>query len=65
MLIKSIKNCARCGQNHENIEIEEFERPVYQYGNSLLIDSLAHTLLYNYWGVCPENKQPILVKVTA
>lgn len=45
--IQSLKNCARCGGNHENL-------PVYLLKN--------HDI-YTHYAICPTNKQPILTKV--
>lgn len=60
MVIKSIKNCARCGNDHLNIDAEQFKRAVINH------DALTpnEQILYNYWALCPNVRQPILIKVT-
>ena len=46
----TIKRCARCGQDHENLIFEEFiDKPI--------------DIDYNYWAMCPGMKQPILLKL--
>lgn len=50
----SIKNCARCGKNHEDLEFTKFTgRPVIdQHGNE-----------WNWWAFCDNTNDPILLRV--
>lgn len=43
-----IGGCARCGQNHEQLEFKRLERPV-----SAL----------DFWAACPTNGEPVLLRV--
>ena len=43
-----VNNCARCNQNHSNIEFIPFTIP---------------PLEYTYWGMCPAVNEPILLCV--
>lgn len=48
--IHHLKNCARCGGTHAQIEMRPFsQNPPDGYG---------------WWAICPTNGEPILVKVT-
>jgi hypothetical protein len=44
-----IKNCPRCGQDHEDVEFTRFgDNPVAGF---------------THFGACPDNGEPILIKV--
>lgn len=53
MIKTTIHNCARCGQNHEDLEFLLFENPIEDTDGTV----------WNYWSVCPTNNEPILLKV--
>jgi len=52
--VKSIKNCARCTGEHEDILCASFTRPVE------LVDGG-----YTHWALCPNTGEPILIVITA
>jgi hypothetical protein len=52
MYIRIIR-CSRCGKDHKDLLFKEFVNPVY-----------TEERTYNYWGMCPENNEPILMVVT-
>lgn len=53
LTLKSIKHCARCDGDHENLEAKPFERPVLNYNDG--------STMYTHWVACPTNGDPILV----
>lgn len=54
MLLKKIIHCARCGEDHINVEAKPLSRPV-------LKDAPSEEVLYTHWAPCPTNGDPILV----
>lgn len=49
MIVYSIVNCARCGEDHESIEVKKFKlNPIDDY---------------EWWGICPTTKEPIIIRV--
>ena len=54
MLLKKIIHCARCGEDHINIEAKKFTQPVLE-------DAPSEKALYTHWALCPTNGEPILV----
>lgn len=52
----TVNKCARCGNNHEVLEIKEFE-------NSPIVD--CNDITWNYWGICPLKNEPILFRIIA
>jgi hypothetical protein len=44
----SIKNCARCGEDHADLTFERMERPIDDE--------------YPFWALCPRGKGPILLQ---
>ena len=50
----TIHNCARCGQNHKDLEFNSFENAVEDTDGTV----------WDYWALCPINGEPILLKVT-
>lgn len=54
--IPEIRNCARCGGDHEDLKFKKFEQPV---------SCRASDCSYEFggWAVCPELEEPILVSV--
>lgn len=49
-----VRNCARCGGDHNELEWEELERPIEDN------DGIEWT----HWCPCPKNGQPILCRMT-
>lgn len=47
----TIVGCARCGETHYDLEFTRFTRPV----------EMDET--YTYWTMCPEQSEPILMRV--
>lgn len=48
-----IRDCARCGQDHEQLEFKSLTRPVEYHGESI----------YQLWALCPVSGEPILMRV--
>lgn len=48
----SVRGCARCGQNHDNLEFHPLTRA--------MSDSEGQ---WTHWAACPTNGEPILMKV--
>ncbi len=50
----TIGNCARCGQDHKDLEFK------------LFTDAIEDTdgTIWSHWALCPTNGEPILLKVT-
>lgn len=46
--IHNLKNCARCGENHNSIEIGKLTNPIDNF---------------DFWGFCPNTGEPILVSM--
>lgn len=46
-----VRQCARCGQDHEEIVYKQFERPVEDTDGTV----------WNWWGTCPVTGDPILM----
>lgn len=51
----NIISCARCGENHENLEISKLTNPIEIDGVN------GHKI--NYWAVCPKLNEPIIIMV--
>lgn len=45
-MIIDVKNCARCGENHDRLDFRGFTR--------------AHPT-YSAWATCPETGEPIFI----
>jgi hypothetical protein len=48
----SVKNCARCGRDHDRVNFERFTRPVE-----------IENEIFKYFGMCPQTDEPILMRV--
>jgi hypothetical protein len=48
----TIRNCARCGGTHEDIEMKTITRPV-----------LICNIMFNYFAMCPNTNEPIVIEV--
>lgn len=48
-----IKSCARCKQDHDNLEFASLTHPIEDDDGTI----------WNYWAPCPTNGEPILMKV--
>jgi hypothetical protein len=48
MIVKKIKNCARCGETHHGLDFKVLVRPIDEY---------------THWIACPTIGQPILMCV--
>lgn len=49
--MSSISNCARCGENHDDIEWKALTRAIPENDGSIL---------WTHWYPCPTNGEPIL-----
>ena len=45
-----IRNCARCGGDHDGVEFKEFTIP-------------PDDIEYTHYGLCPSNGEPILLAI--
>ena len=48
-----LRSCARCGANHEQIVFTSFKQPIEDSDGTI----------WNYWGICPFNDEPILLRI--
>jgi hypothetical protein len=55
---RTLRDCPRCGHDHENIEILKFSRPVIDPSPSDPTDPCQ----YHYWATCPSTGEPIPLK---
>lgn len=51
----NFSNCARCGNEHKQLEVDKLESPHR--------DSAPGATTYTHWAMCPETDQPVLVAV--
>ena len=51
----SIRRCARCGEDHIDLDVKPFTRPVLDDGGNVIANAFA---------LCPINAEPILVSIT-
>ena len=57
-LCTSVKHCARCGGNHDDVLFRQLSRPVVVSGEERDTE-LTH------WAPCPVNGDPILLRVVS
>ena len=50
----NVKCCARCNEDHYNLLIKPFSRPI-EIGNEYI----------NYFAICPKLNEPILVVLSS
>jgi len=48
----NIKDCARCGNDHEGLIFKRFVRPIYDKDGTI----------WHYWTLCPETDEPLLMR---
>lgn len=53
--VKKVSNCARCGEDHENMTFAQLERPMTP-------DDVSPPITWTHWAPCPTNGQPILMR---
>lgn len=53
-----VRNCARCGQDHDALTFKQFQRPVTEDK-----DKDNETILWTHWAVCPVTDDPILLRL--
>jgi hypothetical protein len=46
----NVKGCARCGQDHVDLDFKEFSRPI--------VDSDG--TVWSQWAICPTTGEPVL-----
>jgi hypothetical protein len=54
MLKIDVKHCARCQQDHNQLEFKEFTINPIEYSDGTV---------WNYWALCPVTQEPILLKI--
>lgn len=52
-MIVKVNNCARCSENHDLNFIEFSKNPIEDSDGTI----------WNYWAICPNTNEPILLKV--
>ena len=52
-IVKGIKNCSRCGGDHDELIAKRFVRPIV----------VGDGEEYTHWVTCPTNGDPILVQM--
>lgn len=50
----NVKHCARCGEDHEDLEFNEFSL-------NPIVD--CNDIAWNYWSMCPKTKEPVLLRI--
>ncbi len=55
MLVQSIFQCARCGGTHVELE--------FKLLHNLIVDNDG--TVWNYWTLCPETGEPILLRAAS
>ena len=50
VIIVSVKRCARCGGDHDNMVFKRLAKPVDMDG------------MCTHWVMCPTNQEPILME---
>lgn len=53
-LIARVRNCARCGGNHDGVEWKPLTRPIIDN------DATVGRVVWSQWTPCPTNGEPIL-----
>jgi hypothetical protein len=51
--ISKIRGCARCTGSHDDVKFYRFQRPVPDSDGTV----------WDWWGICPETKEPILMRM--
>lgn len=49
----NIRGCARCGQDHMELEMKKLTNPI----------TVSDTIEFGYWVMCPKLDEPILIQV--
>ena len=57
VVIKRVTQCARCGEDHQNLVAHKLDRP--------WAPPEARGVTWTHWMPCPTNGQPILVLFTS
>lgn len=60
MITVDVKICARCGSDHDQLTFFELKRPMIV---EFEIEGINKREKYQYWGTCPEYKEPIMLQV--
>lgn len=56
----NVNSCARCGEDHKDIEFLKLTNPII-----IPIEKLKETnlIILNYWGMCPKLNEPIIMMI--
>ena len=49
----SVHHCARCGEDHKDLEFHKFTKPIEDSDGTV----------WDYWIICPISGEPILMKM--
>ena len=49
-----IRKCARCGEDHEQLEMDAFVRPPRVLSNDEVV-------VATHWALCPKTAQPVMI----
>lgn len=55
--VTQIKNCARCGEDHDLVEFSKFKKPIPEHV------SVRKMKMWTHWAMCPKTNEPILLLV--
>lgn len=50
--VHSVKHCARCGQDHDDLHYKKFVNPIYDDDGTE----------WGWWATCPTTGDPILMR---
>lgn len=50
-MVIDVEKCARCGEDHDDVAFQRFERPI------------KHKEEWTHWGTCPKTGEPIILRV--
>ena len=52
-ITQSVRYCARCSQNHYNVEFYLFQNPVH----------ITDVITLPFWAMCPTTGEPLFLKI--
>jgi len=52
-----LESCSRCGENHSNLDFKKLGNPI------IVGDNKEYE--FNYWGICPNTNEPVLMKISS
>jgi len=55
-LMTTIEGCARCGEDHADLQFKRFDRPILDTRDDGTIFAV-----WDYWTLCPTSGDPVLL----